>query len=94
MTRSDLIWKLSAQFPQLTAADAELAVRTLLAAMEQSLAKGDRIEIRGFGSFTLKRRPPRTARNPKTGQSVLVPAKTFPYFKPGTELRERVNAKP
>src|SRR5688572_32961739 len=91
MTKSELIDRLAAQFPQLVAKDAELAVKMILDAMAESLAKGERIEIRGFGSFGLNYRPPRTGRNPKSGEKVLVPQKHVPHFKAGKELRERVD---
>lgn len=91
MTRSELIAKLAARYPQLLAKDAELAVKTILDAMAESLSSGQRIEIRGFGSFDLNYRPPRTGRNPKSGSSVSVPEKYVPHFKAGKELRERVD---
>ena len=93
MTKSELIDRLAAQFPQLVAKDAELAVKMILDAMAESLAKGERIEIRGFGSFGLNYRPPRTGRNPKSGERVQVPEKHVPHFKAGKELRERVDFK-
>ena len=68
-----------------------MAVRTLLEQMSEALSRGDRIEVRGFGSFCLHYRPPRTGRNPKTGTAVELPGKHVPHFKPGKELRERVN---
>ena len=89
MTRSDLIAKLAERYPQLVAKDAELAVKVILDAMAAALARGGRIEIRGFGSFALNYRPPRTGRNPKSGEKVQVPAKYVPHFKAGKELRER-----
>ena len=94
MTRSELIARLAAhsQFAQLTAKDAELSVKAILEGMSEALAKGNRIEIRGFGSFALNYRPPRNGRNPMTGESVAVPAKRVPHFTPGKELRERVEA--
>lgn len=92
MTRADLIQKLAEANPQLPLQDVDLAVRTILDTMAQALANGDRIEIRGFGSFGLNHRPPRNGRNPKTGAAVHVPAKYMPHFKPGKELRERVDA--
>ena len=92
MTRSELIQKLAAQLPQLTAKDAELALKEMLEAISEALAQGQRVEIRGFGSFALNYRPPRTGRNPKTGEPVKVPAKYVPHFKPGKELRERIDA--
>ncbi len=91
MTRSDLIAKLAERYPQLVAKDAELAVKVILDAMAAALARGGRIEIRGFGSFALNYRPPRTGRNPKSGEKVQVPAKYVPHFKAGKELRERVD---
>ncbi|CAB1370194.1 integration host factor subunit beta [Denitratisoma oestradiolicum] len=91
MTKSELIDKLSARFPQLVAKDADFAVKTILDAMTLALARGDRIEIRGFGSFALNYRPPRVGRNPKSGTKVQVPAKYVPHFKAGKELRERVD---
>lgn len=92
MTRSELIARLAERYPQLVAKDAEFAVRTILEAMARTLADGHRIEIRGFGSFALSHRPPRVGRNPKSGEKVLVPGKRVPHFKPGKELRERVDA--
>ena len=91
MTRSDLIAKLAERYPQLLTRDAELVVKVILDAMSGALAKGGRIEIRGFGSFALNYRPPRTGRNPKSGEKVQVPAKYVPHFKAGKELRERVD---
>lgn len=91
MTRSDLIAALASRFPKLMAKDAEITVKEILDAIGQSLARGDRIEIRGFGSFGLNYRPPRIGRNPKTGQSVSVPEKRVPHFKAGLEMRERVD---
>jgi len=93
MTKSELIAKLAVHFPQLGAADAELAVKMILDAMAKSLSHGERIEIRGFGSFGLNYRPPRVGRNPKSGEKVQVPAKYVPHFKAGKELRERVDLK-
>jgi integration host factor subunit beta len=92
MTRSELIILLAARFPQLVQKDAEMAVAEILGAIQATLANGDRIEIRGFGSFSLNYRPPRQGRNPKTGEPVAVAAKWVPSFKPGKELRERVIA--
>ncbi len=91
MTKSDLIARLAERFPQLVAKDADFAVKMILDAMSDALAKGDRIEIRGFGSFSLNYRPPRVGRNPKTGDKVRVPEKWVPHFKAGKELRERVD---
>jgi len=91
MTKSELIQTLSDRHTPLKPKDAELAVKAMLDAMAEALAKGQRIEIRGFGSFGLKHRPPRTGRNPKTGERVSVPEKFVPHFKAGKELRERVD---
>jgi len=91
MTKSELIEVLARQENQLPYKDVELAVKTLIEQMSQSLATGSRIEIRGFGSFSLHFRPPRVGRNPKTGESVSLSGKYVPHFKPGKELRERVN---
>jgi integration host factor subunit beta len=91
MTKSELIARLAARFPQLVAKDADYAVKMVLDAMTDALARGDRIEIRGFGSFALNYRPPRVGRNPKSGERVQVPQKYVPHFKAGKELRERVD---
>ncbi|MCH1554771.1 MAG: integration host factor subunit beta [Pseudomonadales bacterium] len=91
MTKSELIEKLTVSQSQLTAKDMELAVKMILDQMADSLARGERIEIRGFGSFSLHYRAPRMGRNPKTGDPVSLPGKYVPHFKPGKELRERVN---
>jgi len=93
MTKSELISSLAARYPQLVAKDAELAVKTILDAMVESLSKGQRIEIRGFGSFDLNYRPPRIGRNPKSGEQVNVAEKYVPHFKAGKEMRERVDYK-
>jgi integration host factor subunit beta len=92
MTKSDLIARLAARYPQLVAKDADMAVKTVLDAMTLSLSQGQRIEIRGFGSFGLNYRPPRVGRNPKSGDKVQVPEKHVPHFKAGKELRDRVDA--
>ena len=94
MTKSDLIARLAERFPQLIAKDADFAVKMILDAMSEALVKGDRIEIRGFGSFSLNYRPPRVGRNPKSGDKVSVPEKWVPHFKAGKELRERVDGAP
>jgi integration host factor subunit beta len=91
MTKSELIARLAERYPQLVAADAELAVKTILDAMTTCLVEGERIEIRGFGSFSLNFRPPRVGRNPKTGEKVMVAGKYVPHFKAGKELRDRVD---
>ncbi len=90
MTRSELIEKLASRFPQLTTRDVEVSVRVILEAMTDSLNKAVRVEIRGFGSFSLSYRPPRAGRNPRTGLNVEVPAKWVPHFKAGKELREKL----
>lgn len=91
MTKSELIETLADKFSNLAARDVEQAVKEILEMMAQTLSKGERIEIRGFGSFSLHYRAPRVGRNPKTGESVDLAAKYVPHFKPGKELRERVN---
>ena len=91
MTKSDLIVRLAERFPQLVAKDADFAVKMILDALSEALVKGDRVEIRGFGSFSLNYRPPRVGRNPKSGGKVSVPEKWVPHFKAGKELRERVD---
>ncbi len=91
MTKSELIDRLASRQTQLSYKDVELVVKTTLEQMAQTLADGDRIEIRGFGSFSLHYRAPRVGRNPKTGASVSLEGKSVPHFKPGKELRERVN---
>ena len=91
MTRSNLIGRLAERLPQLDAKDADFAVKMILDALSESLVKGDRIGIRGFGSFSLNYRPPRVGRNPKSGDKVSVPEKWVPHFKAGKELRERVD---
>lgn len=91
MTKSELIAQLAARHHQLVVTDAEMAVKTILDAVSKSLAAGERVEIRGFGSFSLNYRPPRLGRNPKTGEKVEVPEKYVPHFKAGKELRERVD---
>ncbi len=91
MTRSDLVEELAAQFRQLTQRDAEFAVRAILDAINDALVHGHRIEIRGFGSFSVNHRPPRIGRNPRNGESVAIPEKHVPHFKPGKALREAVD---
>ena len=91
MTKSELIEVIAKKQRHLPAKDVELAVKHLLELMGNSLAAGERIEIRGFGSFSLHYRPPRMGRNPKTGDAVALSGKHVPHFKPGKELRERVN---
>ena len=91
MTKSELIEAMARRQIHLAHHDVELGVKEILEYVSQSLATGERIEIRGFGSFSLHFRPPRVGRNPKTGDSVALPGKYVPYFKPGKELRDRVN---
>ena len=91
MTKSELIETIAARQSQLSSKDVELAVKTVLEHMSQALSTGERIEIRGFGSFSLHYREPRKGRNPKTGDAVELTGKYVPHFKPGKELRERVN---
>jgi integration host factor subunit beta len=91
VTKSELIESLARKQTHLAYKDVELAVKTLIEEMSNALSGGERIEVRGFGSFSLHFRPPRIGRNPKTGESVALPGKYVPHFKPGKELRERVN---
>ncbi|MEN9886883.1 MAG: hypothetical protein RL758_1461 [Pseudomonadota bacterium] len=91
MTRSDIVQALAEKFGQLTHRDAEFAVKTILDAMSEALSRGHRIEIRGFGSFSINRRSPRMGRNPRSGESVAIPEKRVPHFKPGKALREDVD---
>ena len=91
MTKSELIELIATQQSQLSIKDVELAVKTIIEQMAETLAAGERIEIRGFGSFSLHHRAPRIGRNPKTGESVGLAGKYVPHFKPGKELRDRVN---
>ena len=91
MTRSDLVIQLAERFGQLTHRDTEFAVKTILDAMASALARGHRIEIRGFGSFSINRRPPRVGRNPRSGEQVVISEKLVPHFKPGKALREAVD---
>ena len=92
MRKSELIEHLVDRFHNLPVRDVELAVKSILEHMTEALEGGKRIEIRGFGSFSLHHRAPRIGRNPKTGESVALEAKRVPHFKPGKELRDRVNA--
>lgn len=91
MTKSELIERIAQTQDQLSIKDVELAVKQMLDHMAQMLSSGERIEIRGFGSFSLHYREPRVGRNPKTGEAVELPGKYVPHFKPGKELRDRVN---
>ncbi|MCW8844608.1 MAG: integration host factor subunit beta [Gammaproteobacteria bacterium] len=92
MTKSELIEIIAQKQKHLPSKDVELAVKHLLEIMSDALADGERIEIRGFGSFSLHFRPPRQGRNPKTGEAVSLAGKHVPHFKPGKDIRERVNA--
>jgi integration host factor subunit beta len=92
VTKSELIALLASRYPQLALRDMDFAVKTVLDSMTQALASGQRIEIRGFGSFSLSTRSPRVGRNPKSGEKVMVPGKQVPHFKAGKELRERVDS--
>ncbi len=91
MTKSELVEIIASKQAQLSVKDVELAVKTIIDLMSQTLSQGQRIEIRGFGSFSLHFRAPRAGRNPKTGESVQLTAKHVPHFKPGKELRDQVN---
>ncbi len=91
MTRSDLVDHLAERFPQLAHRDAELAVKTILDALSEALENSHRVEIRGFGSFSVSHRPARIGRNPRSGEQVVVPEKRMPHFKPGKSLRELVD---
>ena len=92
MTKSELIESIARKQAHLAYRDVELSVKSMLEQMSETLAAGERIEIRGFGSFSLHYRPPRIGRNPKTGDAVALPGKYVPHFKPGKELRERVDS--
>jgi len=92
MTKSELIEKITERQVQLPAKDVELAVRLMLEYLSTALSSGERIEVRGFGSFSLHYRESRVGRNPKTGESVQLAGKYVPHFKPGKEMRDRVNA--
>ena len=92
MVKSDLVNALNEKLPELQKRDVELALNCILGQLENTLVQGGRIEIRGFGSFDLRHRPPRIARNPKSGGAVHLPAKVAIHFKPGKEMRDRVNA--
>ena len=90
MTKADLIDEVS-KLSNLTKKETETIVNTIFDNITDALAKGDKVELRGFGSFRIRRRDSRTGRNPKTGAGVVVPAKRVPHFKPGKELRELIN---
>jgi integration host factor subunit beta len=92
MVKSELVRALNEKLPDRQLNDVELAVNCILTQMADAIAKGERIEVRGFGGFDLHHRPPRIARNPKTGEAVNLPAKVKVHFKPGKEMRDRVDA--
>jgi len=92
VVKSELLFAINEKFTDLPLGDVELALNCILNQMINTLAQGERIEIRGFGSFELRHRPPRLARNPKTGEAVKLPAKVGIHFKPGKEIRDRVDA--
>ena len=92
MLKSELVRALNEKLPELQVKDVELALNCLLGQLANAIVQGERVEIRGFGSFNLHHRPPRIARNPKTGEAVNLPAKVALHFKPGKEMRDRVNA--
>ena len=94
MIRSELIQKIADENPHLYQRDVERIVNAIFEEIIDAMARGDRVELRGFGAFSIKKRDPRTGRNPRTGTAVEVSAKAVPYFKPGKELRERVNGGP
>ena len=93
MTRSDLVEALAARFAQLGQRDAELAVKAILEAMADALVQGQRIEVRGFGSFSVNHRPARMGRNPRSGEAVAIPEKRVPHFKQGKALRESIEVR-
>ncbi len=92
MTRSELVRQIAVQNPHLMQRDVELIVTTVFERIVQALADGDRVELRGFGTFSTKQREARTGRNPRTGEAVPVAEKAVPFFKTGKQLRERLNA--
>ncbi len=91
MTKSELILRLAEQNPHLYQRDIEKIVSTIFDEITEALARGDRVELRGFGAFSVKRRDARTGRNPRTGEAVCVTEKYIPFFKTGKQLRERIN---
>ena len=92
MLKSELVRALNEKLPELQVKDVELALNCILRQLADAIVQGERVEIRGFGSFNLHHRPPRIARNPKSGEAVHLPAKVAIHFKPGKEMRDRVNA--
>lgn len=93
MTKSELIQQLAEENPHLYLRDIERIVSVIFDEITDALARGDRVELRGFGAFSVKERAARTGRNPRTGEAVEVPEKNIPFFKSGKELRERVNSR-
>jgi integration host factor subunit beta len=93
MIKSELIQQIAEDNPHLYQRDVERIVSTLFEEITAALARGDRVELRGFGAFSVKQRDPRLGRNPRTGEAVPVPQKSVPFFKAGKELRERMNGK-
>ena len=91
MIRSELVHKLVDENPHLHQRDVEKIVSTIFEEIINTMAEGDRVELRGFGAFSVKKRDPRIGRNPRTGETVDVPAKRVPYFKPGKDMRRRLN---
>ena len=91
MIRSELVQKIADENPHLYQRDVERIVATIFDEIIEAMASGDRVELRGFGAFSVKHRPERIGRNPRTGEAVFVPAKSVPFFKTGKELRERLN---
>ena len=91
MIKSELVARIAARNPHLYQRDVENIVNTILGTIVDAMKNGDRVELRGFGAFSTKTRDPRTGRNPRTGEAVDVTAKSVPYFKPGKEMRERLN---
>jgi len=92
VVKSKLVRALYEKLPELQVKDVELALNCILEQLANAIVRGERVEIRGFGSFNLHHRPPRLARNPKTGEAINLPAKVALHFKPGKEMRDRVNA--
>lgn len=93
MIRSELVARIAAENPHLTQSDAEMIVRTIFESITETLANGGRVEVRGFGAFSVRHREGRQGRNPRTGEAVAVEAKSVPFFKAGKELRDRLNGK-
>ena len=91
MIKSELVQRIASQNPHLYQRDVENIVNAILGEIIGAMARGDRVELRGFGAFSVKNRPARTGRNPRTGESVTVEEKWVPFFKTGKELRERLN---